>query len=328
VKNKSDIVINDDLISRYLCGEAQPEEAEALVDWLSITENLEYFESIEAAWNATLPSKSLSTFNKESAWKTVQHAVNIQPTKSSMSFWYRAAAVFIVAVSCSLFAYYFYQNRVTPEEITVESAGTQRTVTLPDNSSVVINRNSAISYPENFGKNSRDVNFSGEGFFSVEGNAGKPFIVHTSLGNIRVVGTRFNVSMEKGILNVDVQEGKVLVFTATDSTYLDAGYSASVEANKSINVINAVNENQWGYATRRFTFQDTPLSEVFESIEKAYPYSIEVVNNDIKNCRLTVAFDHVSAREMLNLIAETVDLTIQEYDSSFRVDGKGCPWDQ
>ena len=136
------------------------------------------------------------------------------------------------------------------------------------------------------------------------------------------------MTSNKGILHVDVQEGKVLVYTASDSAYLDAGHSASLEIGKPINIINAIDANKWGYASRRFVFQDVPLAEVFESIEKAYPYVIEVPNKDIKNCRLTAAFDHVSARDMLNLIGETLDLTIQENDSTFRVEGKGCPWDQ
>ena len=34
MKNKNDIVVDDELIAKYLSGEAQPEEAEALIDWL------------------------------------------------------------------------------------------------------------------------------------------------------------------------------------------------------------------------------------------------------------------------------------------------------
>jgi len=136
------------------------------------------------------------------------------------------------------------------------------------------------------------------------------------------------VSSTRSGLEVNVQEGKVLVYTLTDSTYLEAGQSASLGAGKPINIVDSIDANQWGYATRKFDFQDVPLANVFESIEKAYPYTIEVANKDIKNCRLTASFDHVSAREMLNLIGETLDLTIQENDSTFRVEGKGCPWVQ
>ena len=328
MKNKNDIVVNDELIAKYLSGEATPDEAEALIDWLAEPGNQEHFEEMQSTWDVTYPSKAKVTFNKDVAWNEMELTMKATSEGSPLRFWYKVAAGLIIGLSGSLLGYYLYQKNNVVPEISVVTKKNVETVALPDNSTVVINRNSSLSYPEGFGNDSREVNFSGEGFFSVQGNAAKPFIVHTPEADIKVVGTQFNVTSNNGVLEVDVQEGKVLVYTATDSAYLDAGHSASLEAGKPINIVNTVDANKWGYASRRFVFQDVPLAEVFESIEKAYPYVIEVPNKDIKNCRLTAAFDHVSAREMLNLIGETLDLTIQENDSTFRVEGKGCAWDQ
>ena len=328
VKNKNDIVVDDELIARYLSGEAQPEEAEALIDWLEDPLNQTYFEKIQATWHVTFPSKRKVLFDKDSAWEVLQHNIHTPSKTSSLSLWYKIAAALIIGLSAGFFGYYIFQSGSAAKQISVATLKNAETVTLPDNSTVVVNRNSTISYPEGFGKFSREVNFSGEGFFSIHGDESKPFIVHTPVAHIKVVGTEFNVSSTRGGLEVDVQKGRVLVYTSTDSVYLDGGQSASLEAGKPINVVNSVDANQWGYATRKFDFQDVLLADVFESIEKAYPYTIEVANKDIKNCRLTASFDHVSAREMLNLIGETLDLTIQENDSTFRVEGKGCPWVQ
>jgi transmembrane sensor len=328
VKNRSDIVVNDELIAKYLSGEAAPDEAEALTDWLAEAGNLAHFEKLRATWDLTYPSKAKVSFNKDSAWEGLEHSMKTTPQESPFRFWYKVAAGLIIGLSGSLLGYYFYQKDNSVSEISVITRKNAKTVTLPDNSTVVINRNSSLTYPEGFGDEGREVNFSGEGFFSVQGNAVKPFIVHTPQGHIKVVGTQFNLSSHNGRLEVNVQEGKVLVYTAADSAYLEAGQSASLEGSKPISTLNTIDVNQWGYATRKFVFQDVPLADVFESIEKAYPYIIEVPNKDVKNCRLTAAFDHVSAREMLNLIGETLDLTIQENDSTFRVEGKGCPWDQ
>lgn len=328
MENKNDIVVNDELIARYLSGEAQPEEAQALIDWLDEPVNAKYFEKIQATWHFTLPFRGKVSFDKESAWNTVQKELHIQSGGTSIRLWYKIAATLIIGISAIYFGYNLYQSDSVVREISVVTSKNTETVTLPDNSIVVVTRNSTISYPEGFSKGSREVNFSGEGFFSIKGDAFKPFIVHTPVAIIKVIGTEFNVTSNGDALEVNVQEGKVLVYTSTDSVYLEKGQSASLEATKPIKVVNAIDANQWAYATRKFDFQDVPLSEVFESIEKAFPYAIQVVNNDIKNCRLTASFDHVSAREMLNLIGETLDLTIQENDSTFRVEGKGCPWVQ
>lgn len=329
MKNKNEIVVDDELIGKYLSGNAMPEEAEALIDWLGESKNQAHFKKMQATWDATFPSKRKVSFNKDSAWQTLQKEIPSSTKTITLSIWYKVAAGLIIGLSAGLLGYYIYRsNDTAPVQITIATVKKSETVTLPDNSTVVVNRNSNISYAEGFGKASRDVNFSGEGFFSVQKDASKPFVIHTPEANIRVVGTQFNVRSIGGVLEVNVQEGKVLVYTTVDSVLLEAGHSASLETGKPIKVINSIDLNQWGYASRKFVFQDVPLAEVFESIEKAYPYTIDVGNKDIKNCRLTAAFDHVSAREMLNLIGETLDLTIQENDSTFRVEGKGCPWVQ
>lgn len=328
MKNKNEIVVNDELIAKYLSGEATPDEAEALIDWIAEPANHIHFEKIQATWDATLPSKAKVSFNNESAWQKLEQSVHPSSERSPLGFWYKIAAGIIIGLSSALIGYYLYQGKNIPPQISVTTKKNAETVTLPDNSTVVVNRNSTISYPEGFGTDSREVNFSGEGFFDVTSDVSKPFIIHTPVAHIRVVGTEFNVTSGSGAMEVNVQEGTVLVYTSSDSVYLEAGHSAILEAGQPIKVVGSIDANQWGYASRKFDFQDVPLAEVFESIEKAYPYIIEVGNNDIKNCRLTASFDHVSAREMLNLIGETLDLTIQEDDTTFRVEGKGCPWVQ
>jgi transmembrane sensor len=328
VKNRNDIVVNDELIAKYISGEATPDEAEALTDWMTDESNQLHFEKMQATWDLTYPSKSKVSFDKDDAWHGLEYNMKPSSEQSPLHFWYKVAAGLIIGLSGALLGYYLYQQDNSIKQISVVTKKNVETVALPDNSTVVVNRNSTLSYAEGFGDERREVNFSGEAFFSVQADASNPFIIHTPEGHIKVVGTQFNVTSNNALLEVNVQEGKVLVYTTTDSAYLEGGQSASLEASKPINVANKIDANQWGYASRKFVFQDAPLAEVFESIEKSYPYVIEVPNKDIRNCRLTAAFDHVSAREMLNLIGETLDLTIQENDSTFRVEGKGCPWDQ
>lgn len=329
------MVVDDELIAKYLAGEANPDEAEALVDWMAVPQNATYFKKIQATWDSTFPSKAFKTTDKGRAWSNV----STEMTKASprnprviSSFrisirHYGVAASLIVG----LFAVGFYlmsRPKLYPAT-EIASAASTFTIMLPDSSGVVLNRNSVISYPDNFGEQRREVDFKGEAFFRVKGDTKKPFVIHTGIADIRVVGTVFNVRQNMDSVQVSVEEGKVLVYTADDSTYLEAGHAATIRAGtRAIDVINKVDKNAWGYATRKFVFQDAPLSQVFENIENAYACSIEIGNKNIKNCKLTASFDHVSAREMLNLIGETLDLTIQQNESAFRVEGKGCPWIQ
>lgn len=334
MKNKHDIEINDDLIVKYLAGEASPDEAESFHDWLSIAENQSYFEGFQQTWNSTRPSVKPILPTTKTAWEDLNAKLNSgsTPIRSRFqlsSFIVKIAASVLVVFISSIFIYYYLKEEQTISEITLRSNENSRTVVLPDSSKVVLYRHSSISYTENFGLLNREINFSGEGFFRVESNVEKPFVIHTSLADVKVIGTVFNISLASEQLEVSVEEGKVMVLSKTDSALLQPGTAATVRGSvKSIDVQSKIDINNWAYATHKFSFLDTPLEQVFQQIEKAYPNVIVVKNQDIKNCKLTATFDQVSAAEILNLIAETLDLTVHENDNTFQIEGKGCPWDQ
>jgi transmembrane sensor len=79
-------------------------------------------------------------------------------------------------------------------------------VVLPDGSIAYLNNNSSIEYDKNF--NQRIVRQKGEVFFDVKKRE-SPFIVKTQLGEIKVLGTKFNVRSDNKELEVEVQEGTV-----------------------------------------------------------------------------------------------------------------------
>ena len=60
-----------------------------------------------------------------------------------------------------------------------------------------LNTNSKLEYPENFDADTREVTLSGEAFFDIERDKTKPFIIHTDLANIEVLGTSFYVNVNQ-----------------------------------------------------------------------------------------------------------------------------------
>jgi transmembrane sensor len=330
VKGDYDIEIKDELIVRYLAGEAGPEEAMALQDWLMLAENRAYFENIQRTWEQAHPSKTPRAIDRGQAWKKVDlqtKPVAMWKSKSRRrnTIVFRIAASLLIAVLATMLIYIRF-NRTSAEMVLVTTANALKSVTLPDNSTAILHHNSRLTYPAIFGDR-REVNLEqGEVFFTVTPDTGKPFLIHTSLADIRVVGTAFNVTLQGDYLEVSVKEGKVLVYTSQDSSYLTAGFACIVEpAMGTIRVKDSVNINTWGYATHRLIFKDTPLEEVIADIEKAYPYSITLGNPNINNCRLTATFDNDSAENLLNLIAETLNLSVVKNGTMFTLEGEGCP---
>ena len=68
-------------------------------------------------------------------------------------------------------------------------------IVLSDNTHVFLNAGSSLRYPVNFikGKN-REVFLEGEAFFEVTKDTQHPFVVNAHEINVRVLGTKFNVS--------------------------------------------------------------------------------------------------------------------------------------
>jgi ferric-dicitrate binding protein FerR (iron transport regulator) len=86
-------------------------------------------------------------------------------------------------------------------------------IQLPDGSTVWLNASSDLTYGENFGKQLREVNLSGEAFFDVVKDPDHPFIIHTSVVDVKVLGTAFNVRSYPNDENTEtsVIRGKVEV---------------------------------------------------------------------------------------------------------------------
>ncbi|MFO7258457.1 MAG: FecR domain-containing protein [Bacteroidota bacterium] len=329
---KNDAEITDDLIYRYLAGEASPEDALRIDAWLQAHDNRRHYLEIKAVWDATHPTKSSRPVDTASAWAALQTRMTSVRTHSESakpkSFVFAIAASILLVLTCSVILY-LYLNRDVPSvtnEIALQSGSSIRKVSLPDGSEVTLYHNSALVYPEQFPKDNRLIRLEGgEAFFSVASDPTRPFIVHAPQADIRVTGTSFNVLMKGDSLTVSVNEGSVKVYNATDSVTLTGGYTAHISGKDNLfTVTSTADPNLWAYATGKLVFDETRLSEVIRHIEKTYSCSINVRNESIYACRLTARFEDDSAQNILNLIAETLNLSVSRDDSVFTLEGEGC----
>jgi ferric-dicitrate binding protein FerR (iron transport regulator) len=163
------ITVDDDLIVKYLSGEATPEEAMALNDWLETPGNKRYFDELESTWNKTRPSIKVRAIDKDAAWRIVK------PVRS-LGFSFGIAASVVLVLVASLWIYY---SRSEKDLVYVASKEAIDSVLLSDESTVTLNKYSELKYPRQFEGNTREVNLEfGEAFFSITKNETIPFIVH------------------------------------------------------------------------------------------------------------------------------------------------------
>jgi transmembrane sensor len=77
---------------------------------------------------------------------------------------------------------------ITGDTLYENKTGKPGTAGLPDGSRVVLGAHTSIRLSKTFGQGQRELELDGEALFDIVPNAGKPFIIHTRLLLIEIVG--------------------------------------------------------------------------------------------------------------------------------------------
>lgn len=101
--------------------------------------------------------------------------------------------------------------------------GKQSSLVLSDGTRIWVNAGSAVSFPSAFTGKTRKISLEeGEVYLEVTHDKKKPFMVNTSFGEVKVLGTRFNISdyrtdevksvvLAEGLVEVKMAESKGLI---------------------------------------------------------------------------------------------------------------------
>ncbi len=200
-----------------------------------------------------------------------------------------------------------------PEKMTITSSDDERNieVLLADGSKVYLNRDSRLTYPEAFGRNSRKVSLEGEAFFDIAPDASKPFIIDAGKATVRVLGTSFNVMTDNGHNEVEVyvSTGKVLLTSAdgAQSVTLDPEYVGKVSPVGSSQARNT-NVNYLSWHTDMLVYDGERLEVVFEDLRRTFNISITAGDQAINDYRLTSPFERQPHDTIIKLICTTFHL--------------------
>lgn len=178
-------------------------------------------------------------------------------------------AISAAAGAAVLIATYFFLATVSFKS----GADHVLTCRLPDNSRVVLEENSEISFKK-YAWN-RKVQMSGSAYFEV--NKGEDFIVKTSnRGQVEVLGTRFWVKEIPKGLNVTCYEGKVKASISEKSFILTEGtqLSGNKESAQKTEIIEKVQFPVFAHFSS--DYKNEPLANVLNDIEAFFQINIEL----------------------------------------------------
>jgi len=200
------------------------------------------------------------------------------------------------AIAILLTGSYFYVSTLD-ESVSTQLA--ERTeVVLPDNSEILLNADSRISYSEKNWDEERNVTLKGEAFFKVA--KGKKFTVSTDHGTVAVLGTQFNVENRKGFFEVTCFEGLVRVAYNNKETQLPAGNSFVVIGGQIMDA-PIPNTTQPTWVNNESSFERIPLEFVLNELERQFNIKVKTQNVD-KNLLFTGTFSNTDLNMALKSI--------------------------
>lgn len=304
----------DELLIKYLLGEADAREHLTVQKWRNAKpENEKYFEGFRLIWEQSKYAESKNTIDENAAWERMKLRIQDAPAQHtptkkvalSINTFMRVAAVLVVLLG----GFWFYTMQ-SNSMIIVQSELTTKIETLPDGSVVTLNKNSSISYPKQFKGNTREISLSGEAFFNITPNKEMPFIIAANGVSIKVVGTSFNVKTAIEKTEVIVETGIVEVSKKEKSVRLNPKEKAIV-LKESAPVKDVSKDALYNYyRTNEFVCNNTPLWRLVEVLNDAYGSQISIGNSTVKNLPLTATFKNENLNDILNIISETLDVSI------------------
>jgi transmembrane sensor len=175
-----------------------------------------------------------------------------------------------------------YNTLITPR-------GGEYELKLEDGTRIKLNCDSELKYPVAFGENERRVYLRGEAYFEVA--KGKyPFAVNINGLEIKVLGTKFNISAYEGddAIKTTLLEGSVNVKTLVDSLILSPGYQVSMHKEKEgLDSYRVDVDLYTGWVHNEFRFEGENLGDVMKKIARWYDIEVKFKDQAVMKRQLT-----------------------------------------
>ncbi|MCF0039185.1 FecR family protein [Dyadobacter fanqingshengii] len=275
--------------------------------------------------------------------------------------WIRVAASAALILGIGSVSYWFYYKQglgrageVAAVEQNAYTGMVQRnndtkkpmTILLADGSSVVLQPGGHLSYSEVANAKRREVTLTGKAFFEIVKNREKPFLVYTYGLATKVLGTSFMIDASEANkdIRVEVKTGTVSVFSInnldkkeideeSDKPALtgitlsqDQKIAFSKESGKIIKLDDHIKELavDMDILKQGFVFDETPIHEVFRTLEHVYNVQISYDKVKMANCTLNATLIGQPFKEKLEAICNALDAQYEVNENQVSIIGKGC----
>lgn len=161
-----------------------------------------------------------------------------------------------------------------PEEVQIHTLSTpvggQFRIALSDGTNVWLNAASSLKFPSSFKGQERSVEITGEAYFEVAADKGKPFKVAFNGSSVEVLGTHFNVMAypDEAKSKVTLLEGSVAISNQSGRQLLKPGMQAFV--GNTITTSKANIEEAVAWKNGLFIFDNEDIHSIMRKLSRWY----------------------------------------------------------
>ncbi|WP_346857414.1 FecR domain-containing protein [uncultured Draconibacterium sp.] len=325
-----------ELITKYLDGKATVEQQVKLLIWLRQKENRLAFNTEKLVWKK---SKALNQLpeGSEKSWSTIQDhllqkSYNGWQKSQKRNQFFKIAAIFFFIIGLGSAVYFISKtSQTSPEFYTsvIADKGQISKVLLADGSIVWLNSGSEISYNSAFAAKNRDIKLSGEAYFQVTKNEDIPLIVSSGELQVKVLGTKFNVTAYPESNNIDVvlESGRVELLSSEVKSFqyeLKPGERGTFQKESRKLGISNVNTGKFtSWKDGIINIYDQTLEDLVKRLEIRYNQKF-TFEKELKDYHFTFTISNESLEETIDLMEKIAPITtIQKGEIiEFRLDEK------
>lgn len=318
------------LIAKKLGSELNTAELRELNGWLSSnSDNAELLDDFKFVWDSVESYKSSEVFDSSSAFQKFSKKYDLEgktapqaPVSPSPEPGFPILRwVLMGSIAIGLFlGGYFLSSRLTPTFNNTKME--PMAISLGPNASATLKPNSSLHFQP---KKSLVTGLTGGAYMDLT-ERDKTQSLNVDLGNLKLSahGSSFNVQNYKGEdVIIDVEKGAVNYDHNNKASVLKEGQKLRISKKNGASSIEDINsQNAFAWSEGRLSFDNTPLFEVFNTIEKFYGVEITVKDNVNVNTHYTVAnLEPSGVDEVLEVLANSLNLRIEKEGRTIAVSG-------
>ncbi|WP_163716544.1 FecR domain-containing protein [Mangrovibacterium lignilyticum] len=323
----------EELILKYLQGEASYEEGLRVLEWLQADpENFRSFEELRDAWFAAGIIRNIPEINVEQQYNKLHNKLNpaqsktIRVTFSRLPEWLKIAAVFVLAFLMGAMAINLRNNHAigSPSPYVLEAPyGAKIKMDLGDGTRVWLNAGSKLSYSNSFNSNNRNVTLSGEAYFQVAKNKKLPFIVQAGQVKVKAVGTAFNVKAyaDEDKLEATLVEGTIELSQGGDKQMLMPRQMITIDRPNALTgkmkyqIATNVNTDIYtSWIGKRWIFERENMLDFAKKLERRYDVRISIEDERLTTYKITGSIEQQTLGQLLSALQLTIPLSYKIQD--------------